>query len=80
MHWLSFFVLLWIGILSGVAVFVAVDARNAFDDDPTTRTLSGYIKAWRRARAYRTALLGACVCSLVLVPVYLFLHLVLEMI
>jgi hypothetical protein len=78
MTWLEFFLILWALILSGVSVFVVVDARNAYDGDPATATLSGYIKQWRRRRPYRTPLLGGCVCSLVLVPVYLFLHLVLE--
>jgi hypothetical protein len=78
MTWLGFFTGLWTLILGGVAIFVVVDARNAYDGDEETPTLSGYIKAWRRQEPYRTPLLGACVCSLVLVPLYLFAHLVLE--
>ena len=77
--WLTFFVGLWALILAGVALFVVVDARNAFDGDPSTATLSGYIKAWRRRSAKRAYLLGAVIVSLVAIPVYLFAHLVLEL-
>jgi hypothetical protein len=78
MNWLAWFLVVWSAILAGVALFVIVDARNAFDADETTMTLSGYIKRWRRLRRYRTWLLGSWICLLVLVPVYLFAHLVLE--
>ena len=76
--WLLFFALLWFAIALLVTVFVGVDARNAYDRDPATRTLSGYIKQWRRRRRYRTPLLAGCVGVLVLVPAYLFAHLVME--
>ena len=78
MMWLLFFGILWVAIAILVTAFVGVDARNAYDGDPRTATLSGYIKQWRRRRPYRTPLLGACVLLLLLVPVYLFVHLVLE--
>jgi hypothetical protein len=78
--WLTFFLGLWALILLGVAVFIVVDACNAFDENDATPTFSGYIKAWKCRRPYRTPLLGAICASLVLVPVYLFLHLVLELI
>jgi hypothetical protein len=78
--WLTFFLSLWFLILAGVAVFIVVDAHNAFDGDPTTATLSGYIKAWRRKRAYRSYLLGTVIAGLVLIPIYLFAHLVLEVV
>jgi hypothetical protein len=77
-NWLAFFGLLWAGILAGVAVFVVVDARNAYDGDPATATLSGYIKRWRRLRKARSWLLTIVCLLLVLVPVYLYCHLVQE--
>jgi len=76
--WILFFALLWFFIAILVTVFVGVDARNAYDGDPETATLSGYIKQWRRRKPYRTPLLGGCILALVLIPVYLFIHLVLE--
>ena len=79
MSWLAWFGLLWLTILAGVTLFVAVDARNAFDGDPGTATLSGYIKAWRRKRRSRAWLLGGVIVLLALIPVYLFCHLVLEL-
>jgi hypothetical protein len=78
MSWIVFFGLLWLAIALLVTLFVGVDARNAYDRDESTMTLSGYIKRWRRRRPYRTPLLAAAVLMLVLIPVYLFLHLVLE--
>ena len=80
MNWLAWFGLVWATILAGVAVFVYVDARNAFDGDPATATLSGYIKAWRRKRPYRSFVLGSFIVGTALVPVYLFAHLVLELV
>ena len=65
-------------------------ARGVVDDDdedpeentgdPETATLSGYIKAWRRKKPGRSWLLGAVIVGLVLIPIYLFAHLVLEVI
>ena len=78
--WLLFFGLLWAGIALLLTVFITVDARNAFDGDPETATLSGYIKAWRRQREGRSLLLAATISSLVLIPVYLLAHLVLELV
>ena len=80
MNWLLFFALLWAIIAGFVALFVVVDARNAFDGDPETRTLSGYIKRWRRKSPVRAGVLGTVIVGLVLVPAYLFCHLVLEVI
>jgi len=76
--WLQFFAALWALIFAGVVVFVVVDARNAYDADETTATLSGYIKAWRRRHARRSYLLGIGCAGLLLIPIYLFFHLVLE--
>jgi hypothetical protein len=78
MTWLGFFAIVWAVILAAVIIFVVVDARNAYDRDETTATLSGYIKIWRRRHARRSYLLGAACAGLVLVPVWLFFHLVLE--
>lgn len=79
MNWLSFFAMLWGTIAALVLLFVAVDARNAYDQDPGTRTLSGYIRAWRRRGRGRAAVLGAAVISLTAAPIYLFGHLVLDL-
>lgn len=78
MSWLLFFVLLWAVILGLVVVFVVVDARNAYDGDERTATLSGYIKRWRRKKRGRAVALSAVIAFLALIPVYLFIHLVLE--
>lgn len=80
MNWLLFFVLLWALIVGLVGLFVYVDAVNAFDGDPKTHTLSGYIKHWRRKSRFRSVVLSAVIGSLFVVPTYLFFHLVLEVV
>jgi hypothetical protein len=77
--WLALFVTLWALITALVVVFVIIDYRNAFDNDPDTPTFSGFIKRWRRARWYRTPLLGSACLGLFLPPPWLFGHLVLEL-
>ena len=62
----------------GMLGFIAADATFAFDGDPSTWTLSGRIKQWRRGHPGRALLLTLAAAQLVLVPIFLFLHLVLE--
>lgn len=61
-------------------LFVWVDARAAFDHDDVTHTASEKIKRWRRKAAWRTVALSAAIGALALIPVYLFAHLVLELV
>ena len=69
-------------ILSALAMagFVVTDAIYAFDGDPSTHSLSEKIKAWRHGHSGRTFLLAATIFELVLIPFYLFIHLVLEVV
>ena len=62
------------------AAFTWVDAKAAFDNDPDTHTASERIKHWRRLRRWRAVLLAGAICALAAIPVYLFLHLVLEVV
>ena len=78
MSWLEFFLFLWAVIMFFTVMFVVVDARNAYDGDPSTATLSGYIKRWRRKKPGRSYLLTGVILFLALIPIYLFVHLVLE--
>jgi ABC-type sugar transport system permease subunit len=80
MSWLGFFLTLWGLIIALLSAFVVVDARNAYDKDPETPTLSEYIKRWRRKNAYRAGLLATTIATLLVIPVYLFVHLVLEVV
>lgn len=77
--------LTWFGWVWGLigallTAFIVVDAKNGYDNDPSTHTLSEYIKRWRRVSAVRSGILATGILSLVLVPAYLFCHLVLELI
>ena len=62
----------------GMAAFIVADATYAFDGDPSTHTLSEKIKAWRHGHKGRALLLTLAAFELVAIPVFLFLHLVLE--
>lgn len=60
--------------------FVYWDIKAAFDKDPDTHTASERIKRWRRSSPYRTVLLASVIACLAAIPVYLFAHLVLEIV
>jgi hypothetical protein len=57
------------------------DAIFAFDGDPDTHTASERIKQWRRKRGWKGDLtLGVPILTLLAIPIWLFLHLVLELV
>jgi len=65
----------------GWGAWALYDAVFAFDHDPDTHTASERIKAWRRAKGVTgDVALGGPILALLAIPIYLFLHLVLELV
>jgi hypothetical protein len=63
------------------ARWVWEDAKAAFDEDPKSHTASEKMKHWRRVRGKRgSVMLATPIVALALIPVYLFLHLILELV
>jgi len=64
--------------LAALVGFTFVDAKQAFDRDPSTRTLSDYLKTWRRLSWTHFAALAAGIGAIVAVGIVLALHLLAE--
>ena len=62
------------------AYFAFVDANAAFDGSPETHTASERIKRWRRRSELHTLALAGVVAALAVIPVYLFAHLIFELV
>ena len=76
--WLIYFGFLWGLIGSLVALFVVVDARNAFDGDPPTATLTSFLRAFTRRSRGHTALMASLILSLFIIPTWLYFHLIVQ--
>jgi hypothetical protein len=57
------------------------DAIYAFDRDEDTHTASERMKQWRRKHGFKgDVALGTPILALLAIPIYLFLHLILELV
>lgn len=64
----------------GMLGFVAADAKAAFDKDPSTHTLSEYLKRWANESGGQKLTVAFVLHLLLFAIVYLGLHLVLQVV
>lgn len=70
---------LMLGLLAAalalILAFAGIDAKRAFDNDPTTRTLSDFLRVWRDLSWTHFAALSLGLLVLMATPIWLVLHL-----
>jgi len=80
--WLVFYTVLWILVIALVFSFIAIDFKNAFDEDDSTPTYSSFIRKWKHRSVTNTTLLwtGLVIALINPAAIYLTLHLGFEVI